>query len=445
MKAFARTDSLAGDLVPDDKSRPKNNTPVRDTAEKRLSEKSRRKPPHPDDPLALVHELEVHQIKLETQNEDLRNAQLEVEALKEKYFDLYDLAPVGYLTLNEKGIISEMNLTAAGLLGVERKSLINKPLYPFIKPGSQDAFYLHQQDVFRLSAKQTCRLELKKHDGTFFPARLDSTGVEVNGQRAMRSILTDISESAHAEAMLQESELRYRRITEGLTDYFYTVRVLDGQAVQTTHSEACVSVTGYRSEEFAASPYLWLDMIVPDDRGHVIEHANAVLAGKQMAPIEHRIMRKDGQIRWVSSTPIVQVDSQGRLISYDGVIRDITERKRAEDRRHLAHDVLNLLNHPGGIKDTIGDILCLIKKTLGIEAVGIRLNDGEDFPYYVTDGFSEEFVRAEKYLCKHDSTGKIERDGQGNPVLECMCGECPLRQDRCRAPLLYHGWEFLDQ
>ena len=144
----------------------------------------------------------------------------------------------------------------------------------------------------------------------------------------------------------------------------------------------------------------------------------------------------------MSNTPIVHVDSQGRLISYDGMIRDITERKRAEDRRHLAHDVLNLLNHPGGIKDTIGDILCLIKKTLGIEAVGIRLNDGEDFPYYVTDGFSEEFVRAEKYLCKHDSTGKIERDGQGNPVLECMCGNVLCGRTDAALPFFTTGGSF---
>ena len=147
----------------------------------------------------------------------------------------------------------------------------------------------------------------------------------------------------HAEAMLQESEQRYRRITEGLTDYLYTVRVQDGRAVETTHSEACVSVTGYRSEEFAAFPYLWLDMVVPEDRDHVIEYVKGILAGKQMSPIEHRIMRKDGQIRWVSDMPIVQVDSLGRLISYDGVIRDITERKHAETALQESEEKFRLL------------------------------------------------------------------------------------------------------
>src|SRR5271157_6615787 len=129
---------MAGETVPDDTSRSRSNILLRDKAEKRLSEKPGTKLSHPDEPLALVQELEVHQLELEMQNEELRRAQLEIETSREKYFDLYDLAPVGYLTLDENGVISELNLFAAGLLGIERSSLIDKPLHGFIKSESQD-------------------------------------------------------------------------------------------------------------------------------------------------------------------------------------------------------------------------------------------------------------------------------------------------------------------
>ena len=133
------------------------------------------------------------------------------------------------------------------------------------------------------------------------------------------------------EEALQKSEDRYRQIAEGLSDYLYTVRIRDGQVVETKHSLACAVVTGYTEEDFEADPYLWLDMVVTEDRGRILEHIQGILTGKDIQTFEHRIVRKDGQIRWVSDTPILHPDSQGRLESYDGVIRDITERKRAEE------------------------------------------------------------------------------------------------------------------
>jgi PAS domain S-box-containing protein len=135
-----------------------------------------------------------------------------------------------------------------------------------------------------------------------------------------------------SEWELREIEKRYRRITEGLTDYIYTVRVQDGRAVSTTHSAACVAVTSYTAEEFAADPYLWIRMVFDEDRDHVIHHFSKVLKGEPVPPIEHRIVQRDGQIRWVRDTPILQLDADGRLVSYDGIIKDITVTKQ-EDLR----------------------------------------------------------------------------------------------------------------
>jgi PAS domain S-box-containing protein len=138
-------------------------------------------------------------------------------------------------------------------------------------------------------------------------------------------------ENALVYKALGQSEERYRRITEGLTDYQYSVRVENGRPVETTQSPTCAIVTGYTAEELAANPHLWLSMVVPEDRERVRESIQQILAGRDIPPIKHRIRRKDGQTRWVSDAIIPFKDASGNLLSYDGVIKDITERKRADE------------------------------------------------------------------------------------------------------------------
>ncbi len=108
--------------------------------------------------------------------------------------------------------------------------------------------------------------------------------------------------------------------------------------------------------------------------------------------------------------------------AYIITLRDINERKQMEEEQIFYSSILSILNQPYQSTKAIEQILFLIKEHMGIEAVGIRLREGEDFPYYVTSGFSENFIKAERYLCSHDSAGEMIRDSQGNPYLECMCG-----------------------
>jgi diguanylate cyclase (GGDEF)-like protein/PAS domain S-box-containing protein len=132
-----------------------------------------------------------------------------------------------------------------------------------------------------------------------------------------------------AEA-LRKSEERYRHITLVITDYIYTVHMESGRAVETIHSEACVAVTGYTKKEFVDDPYLWIQMVVEEDRNLIRDQIRDILAGKSPKPIEHRIIRKDGNVCWVESTVVPHHDVNSILISYDGIVRDITSRKKAE-------------------------------------------------------------------------------------------------------------------
>ncbi|HVO67880.1 MAG TPA: PAS domain S-box protein [Syntrophales bacterium] len=153
----------------------------------------------------------------------------------------------------------------------------------------------------------------------------------------------DISGRKRAEEALRESERRYRRITEAITDYIYTVRIEDGKAIDTRHGPGCSAVTGYTEEEFAADPYLWINMVAAQDRKAVEGHAMRVLAGEETPPLEHRIIRKDGIERWVRNTPVPRRDEQGRLQAYDGLIQDITDRKRAEKALQESEELYRVL------------------------------------------------------------------------------------------------------
>jgi len=175
----------------------------------------------------LLHELQVHQIELEMQNEELRRTQVELEAARARYFDLYDLAPVGYVTLSEQGIILEANLTLVDLLGVTRKQVVKRPLTRFISPPDQDIFYHHHRQLFATGTPQTCELHLLRATGDPFWAQLEAaiTPHDDESGPTSRIIISDIGTRKEAALALRES---YHRL-EGAID---ELREAQSQLVQ---------------------------------------------------------------------------------------------------------------------------------------------------------------------------------------------------------------------
>ena len=159
----------------------------------------------PEDIQHLIHELQVHQIELELQNDELRRTQLELEASREKYFDLYDLAPVGYFTVSETGLILEANLTAATMLGVERGRLIKQPLTRFIASEDQDTYYLRRKQLFETQEPQVCEMRMVRGDSTQFWARMEATVAQGGKGDAVvfRATMSDITERKQAEEALR--------------------------------------------------------------------------------------------------------------------------------------------------------------------------------------------------------------------------------------------------
>ncbi len=122
--------------------------------------------------------------------------------------------------------------------------------------------------------------------------------------------------------------------------------------------------------------------------------------------------------------------------------RDITERKEIASRQELAGKILERLNRKSEAFDMVRDIITLIKESTGFAAVGIRLCEGDDFPYFIANGFDAEFIEAEKYLCARDQKGEIIYDSQGKPVLECMCGNVLSGRTDSALPFFTEGGSF---
>jgi len=150
----------------------------------------------------------------------------------------------------------------------------------------------------------------------------------------------DISELKTTELALRSSEERYHRLLNSVTDYVYTVEIRDGRTGSTSHGPGCLAVTGYAPDEFKADPWLWHGMIHPDDRTQVVKTFTESTIKGEALEIEHRIVRRDGAIRWVRNKHVPRYDQTGKLVSYDGLVSDITEKRLARDELVAANDSL---------------------------------------------------------------------------------------------------------
>ncbi|WP_394755265.1 PAS domain-containing sensor histidine kinase [Rhodoferax sp.] len=165
--------------------------------------------PSLEDTRQLMHELAVHQAELEMQNDELGRVQQALEASRARYFDLYDLAPVGYLTVSAEGLILEANLTAATLFGVSRSALVKRPISRFIVKTQQDVFYQCRRQLMATGEAQTCELQMLHSEGSALWVGLTATvSHETEGAPVLRVVLSDISSRKLLDQSLQESKLK---------------------------------------------------------------------------------------------------------------------------------------------------------------------------------------------------------------------------------------------
>jgi PAS domain S-box-containing protein len=287
----------------------------------------------------LVHELRVHQIELEMQNEELRRTYQELEEEHERYLDLYDFAPVGYYTLSEQGRITGINLTASTMLDMPRRDLLGLSIARFIRGDDQPIFSSKIKRLFSTEEAQSCELGMKKSDGTLFWASLNAVMKQSEDTHVCRVVMSDISDRKKAEKALAESELHFRSLancgqalvwTSGadmLCDYF---------------NEPWLAFTGRGLEQEIGNG--WAEGVHAEDLARCIDTYVTAFERREPFSMEYRLRHASGEYRWLVDQGTPRFDSQGVFIGYIGHCLDITSRKRMEEELLSAKNVAESAN-----------------------------------------------------------------------------------------------------
>ena len=319
----------------DNKGKPNSFMKLRRQAEKRLLDRDADLSNRPlEDINELIHELEVHQIELEMQNEELRQSQLDLEAARDKYANLYNFAPVGYFSISDKGLILDANFVCATLLGIERGRLTGQRFTNFIAKDDQDVFYLHRQKLFKTKTKQVCELKLTNKDGTEFYAQLESNAVndeEAGNYSVIRSSLCDITERKQAEMAFIAAKQEIESIVKTVPDIIYR---LDPNGRITFVSDS-VKRYGYLPEELIGTNVM--KMVYPEDKRNTIHRIKERRTGdRSTKSFETRLITKNQmpvsfEVFIISAEGLYSpaTNGQGTFMGTQGIARDISERQLA--------------------------------------------------------------------------------------------------------------------
>jgi two-component system cell cycle sensor histidine kinase/response regulator CckA len=282
---------------------------------------------------ALIHRLQVHKIELEMQNDELRRSHAELEAVQLRYFDLYDLAPVGYCTLDPDGLILQCNLIFASLLGLARSKLIKRPLSVFICQEHVDRYQLLRQHVSKSAT--TSSGEFRMLNGStkeYWVLLALSAEKGQSGGTDLRIVVTNISEFKWAALALQNSEANFRALFEQVAVGVCLVDAKTGRYVRV--NKYFCDLLGYEPSEL-----LLLDthkLTYPDDRAavEILWYRISTGANRECSN-EQRFLHKNGQLIWVQQQ-ISSMIEEGVQTSFSiVVVTDLTERKQREAAKQI--------------------------------------------------------------------------------------------------------------
>ena len=288
---------------------------------------------------------------------------------------------------------------------------------------------LHPEDAARVLGAQEAALagtgsydleyRILLPDGSARHLKADALVIRDEAGRPLRMIGSnrDITASKLAEQALRQSRERFHRLFDEVLEGIAVADLDLGIVVDC--NRAFQELTGYRRAELVGAPFARLhpeDCLQP-----LLDQLREVLGAEGGGrTLETRLRTRAGEEKEIQIR--VNPVTLGSRRYAQGLFTDLTERRRLEREREATLELLRLLNQPSLTHELIALVARFLQDWTGCEAVGIRLREGEDFPYFETRGFPADFVRMESRLCARDCAGEPIRDPDGNPVLECMCG-----------------------
>lgn len=253
------------------------------------------------------------------------------------------------------------------------------------------------------------------------------------------SIVSPILENTALYIQIRKAEEEYRSIFEKAREGIF--RSLPGERFIAANP-ALAQMFGYDSPEDILTSVTDIARQIYVNPEDAAEFARIMATQGEATNFECQAHRKNGSRIWISVSAHAVRDEKDVPFYHEGILEDVTERKNSELRLKLAKEILEMLNRPNNVIKLIKDIFNLLKESTGVEAIGIRLREGEDYPYYVTNGFPNHFLEAENYLCARDAAGEIIRDSKGNPSLAGRCGHILRGQMDPARPYFTEGGSF---
>ncbi len=318
-----------------------------------------------------LHELQVHQIELEMQNDELRRTQTALEASRSEYFDLYDHAPVGYLSVTDQGLITHANLPAAALLGVAREQLPLWSLSHFIFKDDQDTFYLLRKRMLATRQPQTAELRLKRRGGQHLWAQLLATCVlDDNGKPGLRIVLSDCSERQTAQQKLSLAASVFANAREG-------IMITDTQGNILEVNDAFTRITGFGPAEVQGQNPRLLSSGRHSSDFYASMWRDLTTKGHWYGEVWNR--RKNGEVFATLQTVTTLRDPAGQTTHYVSLFSDITSFKSHQTQlEHIAHyDLLTDLPNRALLADRLRQ--CMAQTVRRGDLLGVAYIDLDNF------------------------------------------------------------------
>jgi PAS domain S-box-containing protein len=332
--------------APSPRSPPVPLSPLRGSAEARLA----RTPPESTElPVRsaeeLLHELQVHHLELEMQNETLRKAQINLERSRDRYLDLYSFAPVGYMTLNNACQITEINFTGASLLGVERSRLFNRLPDFFVVAADRERWKSCILAALKRDQTQPFDVTLERQDGSLCDVRVDCRrATSDNAKPSLLVTLTDVTERKKVEAALRESEERLNFALTATQDAVWDYDLASGML---KHNPRWSSLLGISDGLLEHRAELFFDKIHPDDKEAVHRWITACCRDDDSHRIEYRLRQSDGQYLRIADTGrVVKRRPGGQALRIVGAFSDISQRRQAEATSTFLGEALRQSRQP---------------------------------------------------------------------------------------------------
>jgi PAS domain S-box-containing protein len=323
--------------------------------------------PDSNDPTRLIHELQVHQIELELQNEELRQSRDIVEQQRALYRDLYDNAPNGYVTLSRDGTVSVSNRTAATLLGREVSALTGKRFGAFVAEADRGRLNTFLEQLFDTGGTDACELTLAENSGDARHVVLD--GVRSKDGTECRVSVTDVTQRRRAEAALRLRDREVRAVSQGV---LITDPKSPGNPIIYANP-AFERMTGYTAVEVAGRNCRFLQG--KDTDAAAVSLIRVAIEKEQPCEVELLNYRKDGTPFWnaLYLTPVR--DDKGAIIQFIGVLRDVTERRELEQSLRQAQRMEAVGRLAGGIAHDFNKLLTVINGYSGVLQADLSAED----------------------------------------------------------------------